>query len=597
MSAQGARGFADLRAKFEGKNDTSPPSRGRSPAAPDNVNNTGERPISKVRTSFISVERSGLMGPSIGQRKLSTGNDEVTAMDLASENKPDTDPATHMPKANGEVKIPIAASAEKGSLEHSSGEAPTGPNAMGIGDANLTDAANVSEPGATADESRLKPQLLDSRHENTVLGGTAAPKEEDIGTLLKGSAFEPEKHENPVVQTSEEPPPTSNNSSPSKKTKTLKPQSVSGDQNLPSPSSKVTPNSLGAPLSRPSKTSSENAGLSSTKSSPNQTTKRAVGSPKNHADPDNSKTSTKDSPSKPASPRLSRQPEDHNKPPSKDNKPSSNRKIVQPSAASKPSSILPNPKKPPAPKAAASPKSSGPVSPSSTKSRVKSPTRPIRLPTGATAPTAASAAKLGSGSQPRSANRTGLSETSKPSILGRESASKASSKAASKAGTAVREKLPRSSLPAASNVSSKPKPRTSLAGPRPVGDDFLARMMRPTQSSASKTHEKIEQKTPPKRKVSGRPKRISDESTKQTDEKVSIGSPGLVAPGAEAPSAAKLDEADLDKSQEVHKEASTEPTLVNPAAAPEKAVEEALETNAEAAEQPPEIQREEIAME
>lgn len=37
-------------------------------------------------------------------------------------------------------------------------------------------------------------------------------------------------------------------------------------------------------------------------------------------------------------------------------------------------------------------------------------------------------------------------------------------------------------------------------------------MMRPTQSSASKTHEKIEQKTPPKKRISSRPKRISDEN-------------------------------------------------------------------------------------
>lgn len=536
------------------------------------------------------------MGPSIGQRKLSTSHDEVTAMDGANENEPDTDPATHMPKANGEAKVPIATSAEKGSLENNNGETPAGPNAMSVGDANLADAASIGKPGATTEEGELKTQQSDSRHEKAVLSGAAAPEEENIGTLLKGSAFEPEKHENPAVQTSEEPPPTSNNSSPSKKTKSLDPQYTSGGQDFSSPSGKVPPKALGASLSRPSKTSSENVGLSSTKSSPNQTAKRAVGSSKSHVDPDDPKLSTKESPSKPASPRLSQQSKDGNNPSSKDDQPFSNRKAIQPSTASKPPSTLSNTKRPPAPKASASPKSSGPVSPSSTKSRAKSPTRPIRLPAGATAPTAASAAKLGTGSQPRSANRSGFSETSKPSILGKESAPKGSSKTAPKAVPPVRERLPRSSLPAASNVSSKPKPRASLAGPRPAGDDFLARMMRPTQSSASKTHEKIEQKTSPKRKVSGRPKRISDESAKQRDEKVSMGNPDPAAPGAEAPSAANADEAGLDKNQEVHKEVSTESTITNPAAAPEKAIEEALETNTEAAEQPPEIPKEEITM-
>lgn len=531
------------------------------------------------------------MGPSIGQRKLSTGHDEVTAMDGASENRSDTDPATHVSKPNGEAKVPIAALAEKGSLENSNEETPAGFSAIGVGDANQVDAATVGKQGATAEESELKTQPSDSKNEKAVPSGAAAPKEEDIGTLLKGSAFEPEKHADPAIQTSEEPPPKSNNSSALKKTKSLNPQSTSGDQDFSSSPGKGLPKVLGIPPSPASKTNSGNAGLSPTKSSPNQTTKRATGSPKSHVNPDDPKPSTKESPWKLASSRPSQQSRDGNKPSSKDNKPFSNRKAVQPSTTSKPPSTLSNPKKPPAPKASASPKSSGPVSPSSTKFRAKSPTRPIRLPAGATAPTAASAAKLGSGSEPRSTNRSGLSETSKPSILGKESAPKGSSKTAPKAGPTARERLPRSSLPAASNVSSKPKPRASLAGPRPAGDDFLARMMRPTQSSASKTHEKIEQKTSPKRKVSGRPKRISDESAKQRDE-VSIGSSGPAAPGTEAPSAANADEAGLDTKQEIHDEAPTEPTVTDPAAAPEKAAEEALKTNTEVAEQPPKIPKE-----
>jgi len=39
----------------------------------------------------------------------------------------------------------------------------------------------------------------------------------------------------------------------------------------------------------------------------------------------------------------------------------------------------------------------------------------------------------------------------------------------------------------------------STAGSKAPDEGFLARMMRPTASSASKTHEKVEPKTPPKK--------------------------------------------------------------------------------------------------
>ena len=60
----------------------------------------------------------------------------------------------------------------------------------------------------------------------------------------------------------------------------------------------------------------------------------------------------------------------------------------------------------------------------------------------------------------------------------------------------------------------RPKPRTSMASTNATNGGFLERMMRPTQSSAQKTHEKVETKSPP-RKVSQplRPKRTSDGNT------------------------------------------------------------------------------------
>lgn len=52
----------------------------------------------------------------------------------------------------------------------------------------------------------------------------------------------------------------------------------------------------------------------------------------------------------------------------------------------------------------------------------------------------------------------------------------------------------------------------STAGSKAPDEGFLARMMRPTASSASKTHEKVEPKTPPKKTATSKAK-MKREST------------------------------------------------------------------------------------
>ena len=74
MSASNAGGVRNLRAMFEHKNgdhSTSPPSRGRSPSS-SAVSGTS-RPVSKVRASFVAVEKHGDLGqpPQWGLRKAS----------------------------------------------------------------------------------------------------------------------------------------------------------------------------------------------------------------------------------------------------------------------------------------------------------------------------------------------------------------------------------------------------------------------------------------------------------------------------------------------------------------------------------------------
>ncbi|KAJ5389834.1 uncharacterized protein N7496_000902 [Penicillium cataractarum] len=130
------------------------------------------------------------------------------------------------------------------------------------------------------------------------------------------------------------------------------------------------------------------------------------------------------------------------------------------------------------------------------KPRSKSPTRPVRLPSSMTAQTQSSNAKHGStGPATGRTEKPAATLTRKPSTL----------KSAAAPAGAVRRQPSRPSLPAQSGPE-RPSSRVSDIGARPVNEGFLARMMRPTASSASKTHEKTETKAPVKPTVSKAPR-------------------------------------------------------------------------------------------
>ncbi|KAI9672417.1 MAG: hypothetical protein M1829_004496 [Trizodia sp. TS-e1964] len=76
MSGSGlaSSGVRNLRAMFESGNDpmSPPPARGRSPVGSEGVTSNGSttpRPLSKVRASFVAVERSGALGTQLGLRR------------------------------------------------------------------------------------------------------------------------------------------------------------------------------------------------------------------------------------------------------------------------------------------------------------------------------------------------------------------------------------------------------------------------------------------------------------------------------------------------------------------------------------------------
>ncbi|KAK8165184.1 hypothetical protein BKA80DRAFT_342362 [Phyllosticta citrichinensis] len=141
------------------------------------------------------------------------------------------------------------------------------------------------------------------------------------------------------------------------------------------------------------------------------------------------------------------------------------------------------------------------------KPRPKSPTRPAKVPSRLMQPTAASATK-----RDEDKKATSSSTARKPATTAPRAPA-----VASKTTTAAAAKKPATSRPPPASSSSTKRPesrtsRTSVGGKAP--DDFLARMMRPTAASASKTHDKTDVKSPPRRNPVPKPKQANGEASK-----------------------------------------------------------------------------------
>ena len=160
-----------------------------------------------------------------------------------------------------------------------------------------------------------------------------------------------------------------------------------------------------------------------------------------------------------------------------------------------------------------------PTSPSASKKPAsKPPTRPVNLPAAATALTAASAAKLpglASSRSPSRASTNGTSNDRKVTPAIKRDRLSIQTKGPSSATTTALQKRTPKTAPHTQRPPTAIKPglqkKTSRAS-LPPDEGFLARMMRPTASSASKVHEKVETKSPPRKLPSTKPKRRSDGS-------------------------------------------------------------------------------------
>ena len=478
-------GVASLRAKFEQKDEsTSPPSRGRSPAASLSISGGASRPISKVRTSFVSVEPSGQMGDLDASEEPGHNKAPIPSSDGTVEAP--VNGASEKPKTNG-IQFTSQESAEKKEsaiqaveTEDASKKDPALPNNSEILNGAAT-TANPDKPMSTAEDNPVTMLPSDPKEVAAVSG--EAPQEGEaspLGSILKGSPFEQ----------GEKKAETSNDA----KTEMATEPAQAVDQQITIPSTPITndkPTEGSAQkVVSPSSTKTKPRSFIGGKRPPAQlassTTKRSANKPQ---------TSTLSSPTTPndtATPSK-RLPTDNNSPLSGASielkkealggvKKSTGEGSNQATAAPK-ASIAGSKRRPRPPESFAKP-------------RPKSPTRPVRLPGSATAPTAASAAKLDTA--PNTTAKTKPRVSSNP--------------------TSQRQKPARTSLPVGSKpvekAIDKSKPRLSTVSSKASEGSFLDRMMRPTQSSSQKTHDKVETKSPPKKTSGSRPKRKSDESEK-----------------------------------------------------------------------------------
>ncbi|KAK4692091.1 hypothetical protein P7C71_g5042, partial [Lecanoromycetidae sp. Uapishka_2] len=529
-------GVASLRARFEQNGEkTSPPSRGRSPAG--SVTSDSSRPLSKVRTSFVAVEPSGRMASELGLKETEKGNEALAGDGLGNKRPATNGEATDKPVVNESESSPNGTVPATNPLVNvREDNASAGPTTNSKLDRAMDDApnANLDKPASTAEEHTNGMLPSDPKDAGAVSGGAAlADQTPGLGSILKGSAFE----EKDAKEAKHATAPKSTNPTPKSPTTTAATQNPKPEAKVPSgatangkpkeaKANKPAPQSMlaatvnGRPREEGKAKPLVDSKPQAAAPAPVETQTVASAAPANAADTSTAETKNdnppaprtptsatasakqisprKPSPMKAASPKVASGKDGSKKDVAKEIKKSASR----PSGVSKGPAALASkshassaskPANAPSTSVAKPPtKRSGPSSPSAsafTKPKPKSPTRPVKLPASATAPTAASAAKL-DGTAPSMGDRRPMNMAS----VAKDKGPSTQPHLKAKSG---RASMPGGSKPA--TEKPKAKARTSMAGTKAPEGGFLERMMRPTQSSAQKTHEKVESKSPPRK--------------------------------------------------------------------------------------------------
>ncbi|RYO86058.1 hypothetical protein DL766_003651 [Monosporascus sp. MC13-8B] len=428
-------GVKGLAAMFEQRGENnSPDDRGRSPGPARSLGSPAPespRPLSKIRSSFVAIEKDGR----VGLRREHSG-DSVSASSRRVSN--DTGTTTPQPISEDVFAENMAqnATAFESNLSQVSSpkfvkQTPSpskfSPRTPKNGDTTPDFAPNPN-PDKITDEEETKAKLKPGMPTDKGAVEDYQHTSNGIGDILK-----------PVAPTSKAKATTSSKPAP-------KPDPVSTASTKPAPRALKSPATITAAKSH----TKEPARASSAAPEKKATSRATSASRERHA------TASKTAASKPTA-----------------------------TAGKKPAAVTP-------------PSSTGFVKP-----KPRSPTRPVKLPSSLTTPTAASAAKLGNGAvTAASPGRRPVSRASGGTTQNLD-ANPASHRPHSRTGasatgtTSGTKTLKRQS-------STVGRPRPSL-GPPPkqrakdhpvakreahVDESFLARMMRPTRASASKTAEK-----------------------------------------------------------------------------------------------------------
>ncbi|KAF2192625.1 hypothetical protein K469DRAFT_717195 [Zopfia rhizophila CBS 207.26] len=511
-------GVRNLRAMFENQGaPSSPEPRGRSPAGIA-ANTDNNRPTSKVRASFVSVEPSSLIAKDLGttkgttdginsananrresfsvtqehgenvvaelkktvsqekeERKISDAVVETIpeqAVDARESSRPpppirDETTKGTMPNLGSIMKgsdfpEPEIVDEQKPKVEETAVKAAAKPEPTPkkVGEkpvaSSSTDApGNNPDKIVTGVQEDASLKLADLKDEATVSGGEALPPPTEVLPPAATEQHAPEapRKEAPKATTSTlskvKVSGATSNAATSEKTATKKPPAISTSK---APTTKAT--SSKSPLPR-------SPGLARAPKTP--TTPKTASSASATKSPAHAKEQPKAPPPAPKASRASLRP--------------STTSTTASAAAKTKASVLES-KKPATKPAASASKDTTQTSPGGFKKpKPKSPTRPVRLPSHLTAPTASSAAKHDEDAAQKPVR--------KPSTISRHAPPKTTPPA--------RKQPSRASL--APQPAKRPESRASTKGAADEG--FLARMMRPTASSASKTHEKPT--SPPRR--------------------------------------------------------------------------------------------------
>ena len=485
MSANNS-GVRNLRAMFENKTtdpatSTSPPSRGRSPA--DSEASLHSRPVSKVRASFVAVERPGEagQGQQWGLRKASDVgmmaemNKEQLDGTALSKTAQDREPANP-------VERPLADETTNGTGGSARSEGvkatPNKPAEVdgGLG-AILKGSPFESLPSDTANAGTVR-QNNPSTRSKPVAKPAPASQSASLATRMKDARKDP---------------PPKGNFIASKNAISVLP----ADGRIRPPVSTKSPTTLkGPPQKSPISPNAQNKAASPKAAKPEESGKPT------------SKTSIR-------SPTLPK--------PEPRSLPSSGPKETEPvkTKASDGVSTSNGVKKDTSPTSARN------------KARPQSPTRPVRLPAAAKASTTATVVKTSSVSN-RPASRASITATATERNVATSQHNKSTAKPPTLAtAPSLAKKASRASLASQPGGHDIPKSRTSNVVKAPA-EGFLARMTRPTASFAQKTHEKLQVHSPPReRKSIAKPKLRKGTGKSEDDKENVVDTNGIENYGAE----------------------------------------------------------------